>query len=412
AVAVRDGRIVALLPAALAAQRFTAAETVRHPDAVLVPGLINAHTHAAMTLLRGYADDLPLMTWLAEHIWPAEAKHVSADFVLDGTRLAAAEMLRGGVTCMNDMYFFPEASAKAAQSLGMRAAVGMIAIEFPTAYASDADDYLAKGLAFRDAHRHDPLLSFCLAPHAPYSVGDKTFEKIARYAAELGVPVHVHLHETAEEIAQSMKDHGTRPLARLQRLGLIGPQTIAVHAVHLEDAEIELMAREGVSVAHCPASNLKLASGIAPVARLADAGVNLAIGTDGAASNNRLDMFAEMRLAALLAKGASGRPEVLPAASVLRAATLGGARALGLDATIGSIAEGKFADLAAVSLARTDLNPVYDPVSHLVYVAERTDVVQVWVAGKSVACKQRLSHATDSDLDSIARLWQNRLRVE
>jgi 5-methylthioadenosine/S-adenosylhomocysteine deaminase len=412
AVALRDGRIVALLPREEAARRFDARETVRHPDAVLIPGLVNAHTHAAMTLLRGYADDLPLMTWLSEHIWPAEAKHVSAEFVRDGTRLAAAEMLRGGVTCMNDMYFFPEAAAEAALALGMRATLGMIAIEFPTAYASDADDYLARGLALRDARRHEPLLSFCLAPHAPYTVGDKTFEKIARYAAELGVPVHVHLHETLGEIEQSMKDHGVRPLQRLHRLGLIGPQTIAVHAVHLDDAEIDLLAREGASVAHCPASNLKLASGLAPIARLLDAGVNLAIGTDGAASNNRLDMIAEMRLAALLAKGASGRADVLPAAAALRAATLGGATALGLEKNIGSIEPGKAADLAAVWLGRADLQPVFDPVSHLVYAAERSDVAQVWVAGRSVALKQRLSHAQDGDLESLAGLWQNRMRVE
>ena len=410
AVAVHAGRIVALLPIAAARAAYAAADHVVLDTHALIPGLINLHTHAAMTLLRGYGDDMTLMAWLTERIWPAEAKLVSAEFVRAGTLLAAAEMLKGGVTCANDMYFFPDAAAEAFLALGMRAALGLIAIEFPTAYASDPDDYLARGLALRDARRHEPLLSFCLAPHAPYTVSDKTFEKIARYAAELGLPVHIHLHETAQEVATSLEKHGVRPLARLARLGLLGPQTIAVHAVHLDAGDIALLARHGASVAHCPASNLKLASGIAPVAALLDAGINLGLGTDGAASNNRLDMFAEMRLAALLAKGASGRADVLPAAQALRMATLGGARALGQDAVIGSIAPGKAADLAAVNLGRIDLQPVYDPLSHLVYTAERTDVSDVWVAGVRVVNEQQLQASCSGDLESTARLWQNRVR--
>ena len=411
AVAIAGGRIVAVLPATAAHARFAPREHVVLAEHALIPGLVNLHTHAAMTLMRGFADDLPLMTWLSEHIWPAEAKHVSAEFVRAGTLLAAAEMLKGGVTCVNDMYFFPEAAADAFVALGMRAALGLIAIEFPTAYASDPDDYLAKGLALRDARRHEPLLSFCLAPHAPYTVADKTFEKIARYAEELGLPLHIHLHETAEEVATGIKIHGERPVQRLARLGILGPQTIAVHGVHLDAADIALLARHGASVAHCPASNLKLASGIAPVAAMLDAGLNLGIGTDGAASNNRLDMFAEMRLAALLAKGASGRAEVFPAHAALRAATLNGARALGLDHLIGSIAPGKAADLAAVDFGRIEMQPVYDPVSHLVYTADRGDVSDVWVAGSRVVNAQHLSHSEHAELESSARLWQNRLRA-
>ena len=411
AVAIAAGRIVAVLPAAAARARFAPREHVLLAAHALIPGLVNLHTHAAMTLMRGFADDLPLMTWLSEHIWPAETKHVSADFVRAGTLLAAAEMLKGGVTCVNDMYFFPEAAADAYVALGMRAALGLIAIEFPTAYASDPDDYLAKGLALRDARRHEPLLSFCLAPHAPYTVADKTFEKIARYAEELGLPLHIHVHETAEEVATGIKIHGERPVQRLARLGILGPQTIAVHGVHLDAADIALLARHGASVAHCPASNLKLASGIAPVAAMLDAGLNLGIGTDGAASNNRLDMFAEMRLAALLAKGASGRAEVFPAHAALRAATLNGARALGLDHLIGSITPGKAADLAAVDFGRIEMQPVYDPVSHLVYTAERSDVSDVWVAGSRVVNAQHLLHSEHAELESSARLWQNRLRA-
>ena len=412
-VAVLAGKIHAVLPSSEAAQRFDARECVKLDTHALIPGLVNVHTHAAMTLMRGLADDLPLMRWLTEHIWPAEAKHVSHAFVRDGTLLACAEMLQGGVTCMNDMYFFPEASAEAALRAGMRAALGLIAIEFPTAYAAGADEYLNKGLTLRDQLRHEELLSFCLAPHAPYTVNDATLTRIAGYAAELGLPVHIHLHETAHEIADTGNAFGRageRPLARLHRLGLVNPQLIAVHAVHLDAQDIALLAKYGASVAHCPASNLKLASGIAPIAALLDAGVNIGIGTDGAASNNRLDMFAEMRLAALLAKGASGRADVLPAHAALRAATLAGARALGLEVRIGSITPGKCADLTAVNLGKIELVPVYDPVSHLVYAAARSDVSDVWVNGKHVVKKQQLAWIEKEELESIALMWQNRFK--
>jgi len=409
-VAIRDGNIVALLPTGEARARYAAAEHVKLEQHALIPGLINLHTHAAMTLMRGMADDLPLMEWLSGHIWPAEARHVTAEFVHAGTLLACAEMLRGGITCMNDMYFFPEAAARAVLSSGMRASLGMIVIDLPTAYASDPDDYLAKGLALRDALRHEPLLSFCLAPHAPYTVSDATFEKIGRYAEELGLPVHIHLHETQAEIDGEVAKTGMRPLARLKNLGLVGPQLIAVHAVHLEPGEIEMLARHGASVAHCPSSNLKLASGIAPIANMVRAGVNFGLGTDGAASNNRLDMFAEMRLAALLAKGVSGAAQTLPAHAALHAATLAGARALGLDSRIGSIVPGKAADLAAVGLGGLELQPVYDPVSHLVYAAGREHVTDVWVGGNRVVNKLQLTRVDLPSLESSTQMWQNRLR--
>ena len=409
-VAVKDGLIVAVLPIADARARFAAAEHMVLENHALIPGLVNLHTHAAMSLMRGMADDLPLMDWLQQHIWPAEAKHVSMDFVRTGTLLACAEMLRGGVTCMNDMYFFPEAAAQAVLQAGMRANLGMVVIDFPTNYASDADDYLAKGLALRDRLRHEELLSFCLAPHAPYTVSDASFEKIVRYAEELQVPVCIHLHESREEIAGELAKTGMRPLARLKKLGLAGPQLVAVHAVHLQEDEIDLLATHGASVAHCPASNLKLANGAAPIAALLAAGVNVGIGTDGAASNNRLDMFAEMRLAALLAKGSSGRADVLPAHRALHAATLGGARALGLDGKIGSIVPGKAADLAAVDLGKPELMPVYDPVSHLVYTAGREHVTEVWVGGNHVVNKQHLTRLDLSSLESATRVWQNRMR--
>jgi 5-methylthioadenosine/S-adenosylhomocysteine deaminase len=410
AVAVSDGRIVALLPAAEMHRRYRANETAKLATHALVPGLVNLHTHAAMTLMRGLADDLALMDWLTNHVWPAEGRHVSPQFVFDGTLLACAEMLRGGVTCFNDMYFFPEMAARAVLQTRMRAALGVIVIEFPTAYASDAQDYLRKGLATRDELKDEPLLCFCMAPHAPYTVHDKSFQQVVTLAEQLQLPVHVHMHETRHEIEESLKLHGVRPLERLRKLGLLGPGLIAVHSVHLDEAEIALLAAHGCSVAHCPASNLKLASGLAPVGQLLEAGINVGIGTDGAASNNRLDIFSELRLAALLAKAVAGDARTLSAHAALHMATLAGARALGLDATIGSIKPGKSADLVAVNLSAPELSPCYDPVSHLVYVAERRHVSRVWVRGALLCEEGRLTMIEEAELASRAAQWQDRIR--
>src|SRR2546423_3023323 len=359
AVAIRDGRIEAIAPTPEARARFREHQPVDLAAQVLIPGLVNAHTHAAMTLMRGLADDLPLMRWLQEHVWPAETRHVSRDFVRDGTLLACAEMLRGGITCFNDMYFFPDAALESALEAGMRSSHGIIVIEFPSAYAADAADYVRKGLELRDRYRDEPLASFCLAPHAPYTVSDTSFRQIATLAAELDLPVHVHVHETEHEVQGSLAEHGMRPLERLRRLNLVTPNLIAVHAVHLEAEDVALLSRHGCSVVHCPSSNLKLASGFAPIAKLAAAGVNVALGTDGAASNNRLDMFQEMRTAALLAKAVAGDAQAMPAAAALNAATLGGARALGLADRIGSIAAGKAADLTAGAIRGPELAPRY-----------------------------------------------------
>ena len=410
AVAVRDGKIEALLPAKQAAARFPGYEEFPLAHHVLMPGLVNAHTHAAMSLLRGLADDLPLMRWLEEHIWPAEGKHVSRDFVRDGTLLACAEMLRGGITCFNDMYFFPDASLEAALAAGMRSVQGMIVIEFPSAYASDAADYLRRGLEVRDRSRDEPLASFCLAPHAPYTVSDSSLKTISTLAAELDVPVHIHLHETKGEIERSLAEHGVRPLERLARLGLVGPGLVAVHAVHLEDPEIEQLARQSASVVHCPSSNLKLASGFARVAKMLAAGVNVALGTDGAASNNRLDLFQEMRSAALLAKAAAEDAQAMPAHEALRAATLAGARALGLEKVTGSIEPGKAADLIALDFRAPELVPCYDVVSHLVYAAGRENVSHVWVAGRLLMREREFENPALRSLEGRCQLWQNAVK--
>ena len=412
AVLIEGERIAAVLPRARALTDHPSARRHELPGHLLVPGFVNLHTHAAMSLMRGFADDLPLERWLKERIWPAEGRFVDAEFSYDGALLGCAEMLLRGTTCLNDMYFFPEATLRASGALGMRAAVGMIVIDFPSRYGGGPEDYLRKGLALRDAERDNPLASFCLAPHAPYTVSDDALRRIATLADELQLPVHMHLHETAGEVAEALARDGRRPLRRMADLGLLGPGLIAVHAVHLDDTDIAMLAAHGASVAHCPHSNLKLGSGIAPVARLLAAGVNLGIGTDGSASNNRLDTLQEARSASLLAKGASGDPTCLDAARTLEALTMGGARALGLDHLIGSIEVGKAADLVAVDLDAPELQPLYDPISQLVYAADGRHIRHVWVAGRHVVCDQQLrdSAAKTAVSEVVARLplWQNR----
>ncbi len=362
-----------------------------------------------MTLLRGLADDLPLEPWLKDHIWPAEGRWLSADFVRDGTELAIAEMLRSGTTCFNDMYFFPEAAAQAIRHSGMRASLGVVVFDWPSAWGSGPEDYLAKGLALRDQHKNDPLLSFVFAPHSTYTVSEPWLKQLRTLADELDLPVHTHLHETATEVAASVQQHGKRPLARLMELGLFTPALMAVHMTQLTDAEVAECARNGVSVVHCPQSNLKLGSGLCPVAKLLKAGVNVCLGTDGAASNNDLDLLGEMQSAALLAKGVAGDAAALPATTALRMATLNGAKALGLDKDIGSLIPGKWADLTAVDLSGPETQPVHDPLSALVYSAGRQQVSDVWVAGKRLLQDRRLTQMELPAILERAAAWGARI---
>ena len=408
-IAIDEGRLTAILPSSEARQSYQAQLTLELGQHALIPGLVNTHTHAAMTLLRGIADDLHLMDWLQHHIWPAEQKWVSEQFVHDGTQLAVAEMLRSATTCFNDMNFFPEVTARVAASSGIRACVGMILLDFPTAYAENPERYLAKGLALHDEYRHHPLIRCAFAPHAPYTVSDPPLKKVQILADELDLPVHIHLHETASEIENSLKTCGQRPLQRLQQLGLLSPALLGVHMTQLEDDEIQRLGESGASVVHCPESNLKLASGFCPVQRLIDAGVNVALGTDGAASNNDLDMLGEMRTAALLAKAVHGDASALPAHSVLRMATLNGARALGLADETGSLEVGKWADIAAVDLETLETSPLYNPVSQLVYAAGREQVTDVWVAGQHVLKDRELTHLDTRKLIHRALEWQQRI---
>lgn len=407
---IQADTIVDLLPTEAARKQYTATKLVRLDEHILMPGLINCHAHVAMTLMRGIADDLPLMTWLNDHIWPAERAVISEQYVRDSSLLGCAEMLSGGVTCFNDMYFFPQATAMSVNQAGMRANLGLAVLEFATSYASDADDYLRKGFEAHDSWRGNALISASIAPHAPYTVSNQTFEKIITYAEQLGLGIHTHLHETRDEISQSEAQYGMRPIQRLTELGLLGPTFVAAHGVHLLAHEIDVLAEYGCHIAHCPSSNLKLASGIAPIASLLKNGVNVGLGTDGAASNNRLDMFAEMRLAALLAKGVSEDPTILPAHQALEMATINAAKALGLEDKIGSIEVGKQADLAAVKLSDFNTSPCYDPISHLVYSCGREHVTHTWVAGELRYSNGVYANIEPIELKEIVQIWQPKLR--
>lgn len=409
ALAIDAGCIVQILPYAEADRRFRPRHTQHLDRHVLIPGFVNAHTHAAMTLFRGLADDLALMDWLNHHIWPAEQRWVSPEFVHDGVSHAALEMLRGGTTCFNDMYFFPDQTAAAATAAGIRACVGLIVIEFPSAWAADTDEYFAKGERLHDQLKHHPLVRTVFAPHAPYTVGDEALKRIATLAEELDIGVQMHLHETAHEVEESVRLHGVRPLARLDRLGLVSPRLQAVHMTQLEPEEIERAAACGITVVHCPHSNLKLSSGFCPAHRLDLAGINLALGTDGAASNNTLDMFAEMRTAALLAKAVAGEPKALPAARALRMATLNGARALGMSDLIGTLERGKAADVVAVNLDSIETQPVYDPLSQLVYACGREQVEHVWVGGKQVVRGRECLTVDSGRIIDNAHQWHVRI---
>jgi 5-methylthioadenosine/S-adenosylhomocysteine deaminase len=409
-VVIQAGKIIDICAISSASELYQANEIVQLTEHVLIPGLINLHTHAAMSLMRGVADDLPLMTWLNEHIWPAEQAVLSEQYVQDATLLACAEMLSGGITCFNDMYFYPKATSVAASQAGIRANLGLVVLEFPTAYATDAADYLQKGFDAHDSWRGNPLISTCIAPHAPYTVSNHTFETVLTYAEQLGLGIHTHLHETRDEIAQSQTQFGLRPLQRLAQLGLLGPNFVAAHGVHLLESEIDMLAEFGCHIAHCPSSNLKLASGIAPISKLLAKSVNVGLGTDGAASNNRLDIFAEMRLSALLAKGMSEDATVIPAHQALEMATINAAKAMGLEDKIGSIEIGKLADLTAVKLNESIINPCYDPISHLVYTCGREHVSHTWVTGELRYSNGLYANIEPLELKEIINTWQPKLQ--
>lgn len=407
---INDGRIQCLEDCASVRSKWPDASWVERPEHVLIPGFINAHTHVAMTLLRGYADDLPLETWLSEHIWPAEQQWVNREFVRDGTDLAILEMIRGGTTCFQDMYFFPDEVAAVAAERGVRATAGMIVIEVPTVWAANVDEYITRGLEVHDRYRDHPLVQTSFAPHAPYSVGDPVFERIVTLANQLDVNIHMHVHETADEVQQAEDSTGMRPLARLEQLGVLSPMLNAVHMTQLNETEIDLLATRGVTVVHCPESNMKLASGICPLNRLIKAGVNVALGTDGAASNNDLDMLGELRITALLAKVHAGDATVLPTDEALAMATINGARALGIADETGSLVAGKSADMVCIDLSVPACQPVHNPLSQLVYSAQRDQVSDVWVAGRQLYGENGFTSMDEAEVLERANAWLNRMQ--
>lgn len=411
AVVIDGEQIVDLLPSSLARIRYPAVPAVHLDHHVLMPGLINMHTHAPMTLLRGYADDLELGAWLNDHIWPLERKFVTPEFIADGAKLAIAEMLRGGTTCFNDLYFYPEVTADIASQAGIRACIGLPVFEMATAWATHVDEYFEKGIALLERNSGQPLISFSIAPHAPYSVTDKTLERAAEVSRGYSIPVHLHLLETESEIRQSLDVHGRRPLQRLDDLHLLTSDLIAVHMTQISPADIELLAERTVHVIHCPQSNLKLASGMCPVAALLAASVNVALGTDGAASNNNLDMLSEAQTAALLAKGLSADPTSLDAFTALEMLTINGARALHMDQSIGSIEIGKQADLAALDLHAPETQPSHNVVSLLIYAASSRQFTDVWVAGKILLKSGVLTTLDLSPILGAAESWRIRLAV-
>ena len=409
ALAVTDGRITGIYPQSEAQSHIEAKNRVQLGDHVLLPGLINTHTHAAMSLLRGYADDLPLEPWLRDKIWPAENRLVSEAFVRDGVRLAMAEMIRSGTTCFADMYFFPEIAADEIHEAGMRAQVAIPVFDFPCAWGKGPDEYIHKGLLLQRDYRHLNLLRIAFGPHAPYSCSDEVLSRIATYADEIDMPIQIHLHETAQEVADSLKLHQQRPIERIHELGLLKPQTQCVHMTQLNTADIALLQSCNSHVVHCPHSNLKLASGFCPVDELHKAGVNTALGTDGAASNNGLDMFAEMRTAAMLAKAVAGDAATLDAHAALRMATINGAKALGWDSDIGSLEAGKSADMIAVKLDSLEQQPLYNPASQLVYSQCGNLVTHSWVAGKALLQDRQLTTLSQSQLIKSAQQWRDRI---
>lgn len=403
------GDSIALLAPRERALKYSYGQVVELPDSVLVPGLVNAHGHAAMSLFRGMADDLPLHSWLQDHIWPAEARWVGEDFVRDGTDLAIAEQLLAGVTCFSDMYFYPEVACQQVHHSGIRAQICMPVADAPMPGIRNVDEALRLGLALHDDFRLHPRIDLAFGPHAPYTLGDEGMAKLAGMINQIDIGVQMHLHETAREVEESLQRYGKRPLARVAGHGLLGPQFQAVHMTQVDAADLELLLANNCSLVHCPQSNLKLASGFCPVDRVWQAGINVALGTDGAASNNTLDLLTEMRVAALLAKAVSGNAAALNAHQALRMATLNGARALGLQDKTGSLEAGKLADLVSINLSALSAQPVYDPVSQLVYACHGGAVEHVWVGGKQLVHNRQLLRMDAEAIRARASQWRARI---
>jgi 5-methylthioadenosine/S-adenosylhomocysteine deaminase len=410
ALVIQAGKIKAILPTNTATQKYQAKETLHFAEHAVMPGFINSHTHLAMNLFRGLADDLALMDWLNNHIWPAEKKWVDSQFVHEASLLAMGEMIRSGTTCFNDMYFFWNDTARAAEISGMRAHIGIHIIDVPTRWGRTTAEYLEKGLSFYQEYKNHPLIGITMAPHAIYTVPDHTLIELRDIAEKLDLKINMHIQESRDESIASMEKTRLRPLKRLDDMGLVSPRLIAIHMTDITEEDLEILAVKKPNIVHCPESNMKLASGIAPLEKFKIAGVNVALGTDGAASNNDLDMIGEMRTAAFLAKASTYNPTSLKASEALQMATLNGAKALGIDTVTGSLTTGKSADFIAIKLDELETLPVYHPDSQIVYAASRHQVTDVFVAGRALLRNRELITLDEAKLKAIANKWREKIQ--
>lgn len=410
ALVVKANKIHTILPSAEVAQHFTAAHEHDYKRHAVLPGFINSHTHIAMNVFRGLADDLPLMDWLKNYIWPAETRWVSPELVADASALAMAEMIRCGTTCFNDMYYFLDETAQAADVAGIRAHLGMTVISLPTAWAKTTQEYFKKGQEFFEKYKNHDRIHATLAPHSTYTLSMEDLTKVKQWATKYNLRINIHLQETATEVAEIIAKYNKTPLQLLDDIGMVSPELIAVHMTQITDADFAILQKRKPNIVHCPESNMKLASGACPVQRLRDAGINVALGTDGAASNNDLDMLSEMRSAALLGKLTANDSQAVDAAAALQMATLNGAKALGIQHITGSLEAGKSADFIAIDLEQIETQPLYHPVSQIVYAASRQQVTDVWVAGKQLMKNRVLTTLDEKALIEKAHHWRDKIK--
>lgn len=410
ALAVKDGKIIALLPQQEARQKYQAAREEHFAAHAVLPGFINSHTHLAMNVFRGLADDLELLDWLTNHIWPREAKWVSAEMVADGSLIAIGELIRSGSICFNDMFFYPEEAVKAVDRAGIRGHIGMHVMNVPNNWASGVEESFAKCEAvYNEFHQHD-LVTLTYAPQSVYTVPEKDLARIRDLAEKQDLKINIHCQESQTDIDGALSLNNKRPLRCLHDLGMVTPRLIAIHMTQLDERDFEILGEGKPNIVHCPESNMKLASGACPVQKLIDMGINVALGTDGAASNNDLDMIGEMRTAAFLGKLSTMNPRAVSAETALKMATINGARALGIDHVTGSLTPGKSADFIAIDLGRIETQPLYNPVSQIVYAASRDQVTDVWVRGKQLLKNRMLTTLDEKELLVKAEAWHKKLK--
>lgn len=411
ALLIKEGKITGFVPNSDVGKSVNAKEIIEVSQThALLPGFVNAHTHAAMNLLRGLADDLTLMDWLQNHIWPAEAKVVSPEFVRAGMRHACAEMLRGGITCFNDHYFFTEAAAQIVDQIGMRAILAECLFTFSVPWSANYQEGLQRTLKTYEQYKDHELIKIALAPHSPYATNLELLKAVTEISAKHDLLVHIHMHEPTTEVPDYIVQHHMRPLKHFEQMGFLSTNWLSVHMCYCNEEDIEILSKHKLSVVHCPESNMKLASNICPVDALLKRGVNVALGTDSAASNNDLDMIGEMRSACFLAKTSTRDPTAVSANDALRMATINGAKALKLDERIGSLEIGKDADMSAIDLSSIETEPLYHPVPQIIYAGSRKDISHVWVKGRALLQERELTTIDLNEVRTEIEDWQGKIK--